>query len=172
MTDSFPCVSTVSLRDADPGSIIRISRHDGSKLALVTDQIVDDVRSFVWLTPNFQDKETVIFAEKWRNDPSVLQYSSAVRFELGTTDAELDPIGRNSWETAGVIVSIGDSLLIRAAPMDSFYGGYKLVNIRNGAVYSDRPPETLWTYLSWRLWIRDPSKRCDVKLTEFNAANH
>jgi hypothetical protein len=137
MSDVFPAPSTVSLMDAAPGSIVKIMRSGGPKLALVADDVTDGVRSFVWLNPNFQNLPAVIFAEKWQNDPSVLEFGSNVRFELGTTNEELDPRGRDSWETPGVIVSIANDLSIRAAPQDQFYGSYKLVNIRNGSVYAN-----------------------------------
>jgi hypothetical protein len=169
MSDLFPSVSTVSLKDAEPGSIVRISRHNKSKFALVTDHVVDGTRSFVWLNPDFPDMAPVIFAEKWRNDPSVLQYQTDIRFELGTTEDEIDPTGRRSGEMAGAIVSIGSDLFIRAAPEDQFYGRYILVNVRNGALYPDRLPDTMWTFLSWQLWIRDPLTRADLMLTEFRA---
>ncbi|WP_130582409.1 hypothetical protein [Bradyrhizobium sp. Leo170] len=167
MVDVFPAPSTVSLKDATAGSIVGIARYDGVKWALVTDHSSNGVRSFVWLNATFQDRSPVIFAENWQNNPSVLQYASNARFEL---DDKLDPTGHNSWETPGVIVSIGSELLIRAAPHDNFYGGnYRLVNIRSGSVYSDPLPNPLWTFLSWQLWQRDPERRHDLKLTEFNA---
>lgn len=151
MNNAFPSVSTVLLEDATAGSIIKIARSDGAKLALVTDHFVNGTRSFVWLNPNFRDRPAVIFAQNWRNDPSVLQYLSNTRFDLGSANEELDPSGRNYWQTPGVIVSIGDQLFIRAAPQDDdFYGGTKLVNIRNGSVYSDRPPDTLWAIVGER----------------------
>lgn len=167
MSDAFPAVVTVSLKDATPGSIIRIGRHDGCKVALATDQIVNNVRSFVWLNPGIQNKPYAIFAENWRNDPSVLQYISTARFELGSGDNDLDPIGRNVWDASGVIVSIGTELFIRAAPFDDFYDRCKLVNIRDGSVYSGELPSTLWTFLSWQLWIRSPDQTADFMLTEF-----
>jgi hypothetical protein len=166
MCDSFPAVETVSMKDAEPGSIVRISRYDGPKLALVTDETVNGVRSFIWLNPNFQNKPTVIFAENWRTDPSVLQYKTKPRFELGTADGEIDPTGHNSWDVIGVLVSIGNDLFIRAA-QEEFYGRYKLINVRTGSIYSDRLPDTLWTFLSWQLWLRDPIKQCDALLTAF-----
>ncbi len=169
MNDVFPAISEVSLKDAEPGAIVKIARFDGPKLALVTDQLANDARSFVWLNPNFPNKPPVIFAEKWRNEPSAMCCGRAVRFELRLADELIDPTGRNSWETAGAIVSIGQELFIRAAPEDPFYGQYRLVNIRSGAVYSDRPPNTLWTFLSWQLWLRDPTKHCDLMLTEFHS---
>jgi hypothetical protein len=167
MADVFPTLSTISLREAEGGSIVGIPRHDGVKLVLVADRLANGVRSFVWLNPNFQDRPSAIFAENWRNESSVLQYGPNVRFELGTSDDELDPTGRNSWEAPGVIVSLGGDLFIRAAPDDEIYGRNKLVNVRNGAVHSTNLPDTLWTFLSWQLRIRDPLKHCDIKLTEF-----
>ncbi len=169
MNDVLPMVSTVSLKEAEPGSIVKIARSDGPKLALVTDHFAGGVRSLVWLIPNFQNRPPVIFAENWRNDSSVLYYGSNIRFELGTANDELDPNGRNFWETPGVIVSIGNDLFIRAAPQDEIYDMHKLVNVRNGSVYSERPPNSLWTFLSWQLWIRDPVAHCDLMLTEFRA---
>jgi hypothetical protein len=169
MIDVFPALSTVSLMDAAPGSIVKIVRSDGIKLILVTAHVANGVRSFVWLNPNFKNRPAVIFAEKWQNDPAVLQYVSDVRFELGTADEELDPSGRLSWETPGVIVSIAGDLFIRAAPEDPFYGQYKLINVRNGSIYSGHPPNSLWTFLSWQLWIRDPVGDRDFMLTEFRA---
>jgi hypothetical protein len=170
MVSAFPSVSTVSLKDAQPGSIVSIARHDGPKLALVADHFVDGLRSFVWLNPNFRDRPPVIFAEKWQNDPAILQYeAAAIRFEFGTKSEDIDPRGRNTWETPGVIVSINRHLFIRVAPQDPFYGNFRLVNIVDGSLYSDRPPDTLWTFLSWKLWVRDSLKRSDFMLTEFRA---
>lgn len=160
----------MSIKDAEPGSVVKIARHDGSKLALITDHITNDVRSFVWLNPNFQNKPPVIFAENWRDDPSVLRCGPNVRFEIELADKTIDPSGRRAWETAGAIVSINQDLFIRAAPEDLFYGNYKLVNIKSGALYSGRLPSTLWTFLSWQLWIRDPAGYCNLMLTKFDAS--
>lgn len=169
MADAFPLVATVSLKDATPGSIVRIGRSDGSKLALVTSEVVNDVRSFVWLNPGFKNKPSVIFAENWRDDSSVLQYKSPTRFELGSKDNDLDD-GRNAHETAGPIVSIGDGLYIRAVPFDDFRGWNKFVNIRDGSIYSGERPVFSWSFLSWQLWIRDPRSLADFMLTEFRLA--
>lgn len=165
MSDVFPNLATVSLNEAQPGSIVRIGRYDGCKIALVTNHIANNVRSFVWLNASFQNKPPVIFAENWRNDSTVLQYASNVRFELGHKQ---DPTGHNTWQMPAVIVSIGAQLFIRAAPFDHFDGGYKLVNLQDGSVYSDQPPSSLWTFLSWQLWLRDPEQRRDLMLTEFD----
>jgi hypothetical protein len=169
MNDVFPMVSTVSMKDADAGSVVKISRAGTAKLALVTDHLANGVRSFVWLTPNFDNRPPVIFAENWQNAPSVLCYGSNIRFELGAAENELDPTGQHSWDMAGAIVSINGDLYIRAAPQDAFYGSHKLINIRNGSVYAERPPNSLWTFLSWQLWIRDPARHRDLMLTEFRA---
>ena len=112
----------------------------------------------------------MIFAENWRNDPSVLSYGPNVRFEIGTSDQQIDPGDHNSWETAGALVLTSNELFVRAAPEDAFYGRYVLINVRSGSVSFDRPPDNSWTFLSWQLWVRDPQKERDVMLTEFNAA--
>ena len=166
MTDAFPLAATLSLRDATPGSIVRIGRSDGCKIALVTAEVVNDVRSFVWLNPGFKNRPAVIFAENWRNDPSVLQYTSTTRFELGSRDSDLD-FGRNAYETVGSIVSIGDGLYLSAAPFDDFSGWSKLVNIQDGSVYSGDRPTLPWSFLSWQLWVRSSKPAADFMLTEF-----
>jgi hypothetical protein len=96
MNDVFPAVSTVSLKDAEAGSIVRIMRSDGPKFALVADHFSNDTRSFVWLNPNFKDRPAAIFAEKWPIDSDVLQYRSNARFELGTANDDIDQRGRYS----------------------------------------------------------------------------
>lgn len=170
MADSFPTVETVSMKDAQPGSIVRIARYDGPKLALTTDEIVNGVRSFVWLNPNFQNRPTVILAENWQNDPLVLRYKTELRFELGTADNEIDPTGHNSADIVGALVLIDSDLFIRAVSGEEFYGRHRLINIRSGSIYSSRLPNTLWTFLSWQLWGRDPMKSHDFLLTEFHAS--
>jgi hypothetical protein len=167
MATTFPSITTTSMIETEPGSIVWIARHDGLKLALVTDHIVNGVRSFVWLNPNFPNKPAAIFAEGWQNDPSVFCFGHDTRFELGLDNDTISPNGRSHWDTPGVIVSINDALFIRAAPDDQFYGDYRLVNIRDGTLYSGRPPNNLLTVLHWELWIRDPAQRADHKLTEF-----
>lgn len=169
--DVFPFFKTVSLLDAKPGSIVRIARNGASKVVLVTDHITNGVRSFVWLNPGFRDRPPAIFAEKWRNDPSVLQYANEHRFEFGTEPNELDPTGRNSWRAPGAIVSIADDLFIWAALEENEFGRPKLVNIRSGSVHPDALPETLWTFLSWQLWIRDPLARRDLMVTQLQLTN-
>jgi hypothetical protein len=169
MADVFPALATISLIDAEPGSIIKIGRFDGPRLALVTDHIKNGVRSFVWLNPNFQNRPSAIFAENWQNDTSVLQYCGNVSFDLEIGDDGLDPGGRHFWETPGVLVSIGNDLFIRAAPEEEIYGRHKLINVRNGSVHSGRTPDSLWTILSWQLWIRDSLGQRSFMLTEFRA---
>jgi hypothetical protein len=170
MSNFFPNVSTISLRDAQPGSIVKIARSDGPKLALVADHFTNGIRSFVWINPGFKDRPPVIFVENWRNDPCVLLFGPSARFELGTEDRALDPGDRKSWETAGAMVLVGNELFIRAAPGDDSYGRYALVSVRNGSVSFDRSPDISWTFLSWQLWVRDPLRQCDLMLTEFHAA--
>jgi hypothetical protein len=167
MNDVFPPVSTVSVKDAEAGSIVIIPRSGVSILALLTDHITNGTRSVVWLNAKIKDRPAVIFAENWRNEESVLRYNGNTRFELGMADDEIDARGRNSWETAGAIVSIGDELFIRAAPQDSFYGFYRLVNIRTGIVFTDNYPSNVWSFLSWELWMRDSVAHRDLMLMEF-----
>jgi hypothetical protein len=167
MNDVFPSVSTVSVKDAEAGSIISVPRAGGSVLALLTDHLTDGVRSFVWLNAKFQDRPPVIFAEKWRNEESALCYNGNIRFELGTAEDEIDARGNRFRETSGVIVSVGDDLFIRAAPQDDFYDTYRLINIRTGSIFPDSPPSNVWSFLSWRLWVRDSVADRDLMLTEF-----
>ncbi|MHC1946491.1 hypothetical protein IF803_19085 [Bradyrhizobium sp. UFLA06-06] len=167
MSDVFPSFTVLPLKDALPGSIVRIGRYDGCKIALVTNHVVNGTRSFVWLNPGFKNRAPVIFAENWQNDSPVLQYTCEARFELGMADDDIDPSGHNVWETAGVIVAIGDELFIRAAPYDDFYAYLRLVNVRDGSVYAGELPRGLWTFLSWQLWIRDTAKAGHFMLTEF-----
>src|SRR6266478_1455706 len=155
MNDVFPSVATVSIKDAEAGSIVAISRSGGSVLALLTDHLTNGVRSIVLLNAKIQDGSSVIFAENWRNEESALRYSGSIRFELGMSDNDVDARGNKSWETPGVIISIEDDLFIRAAPQDPFYGSYKLVSIRTGAVFPNQTPNNAWSFLSWQLWIRD-----------------
>ncbi|UFZ05399.1 hypothetical protein LQG66_03530 [Bradyrhizobium ontarionense] len=172
MADFFPIFATTSLRNASPGSVVLVPRHKGPKLALVTDQIVNNARSFVWITPNFPGKPPAIFEENRRDEPSVLQFTSPVRFELKHEPDKLDPTGRDYWYTPGVIVCIGEDLFIRAVPGENFYDVYKLINIRDGTVYNGEPLSQMWTFLTWELWIRDPNKLCDKVLAAFDARSN
>jgi hypothetical protein len=167
MNDVFPSISTVSVKDAEAGSIVRISRFDGPLLALVTDHHTKDVRSFVWLNAKTQDRPSAIFAENWRNEEAALRYNDGIRFELGMTDDEVDARGHDTWETPGVIVSIGAELFIRAGSQDKFYGSYKFINVRTGSVFPNSAPNNVWSFLSWRLWVRDPVADRDMMLMEF-----
>lgn len=169
MNDVFPSVSTVSIKSTEAGSIVKIPRSDNPILALVTDHLTKDVRSIVWLNAKIPQRPSIMFAENWRNEEAALRYNDSIRFELGITDNDVDAKGNKSWETHGVIVSIGDELYIRAAPQDSFYGSYRLINIRNGSVFEGYPPNDSWSFLSWRLCLRDSIANRDVVLMEFDS---
>jgi hypothetical protein len=168
MNDVFPLISTVSIKETEAGSVVKIPRLDNPLLALVTDDVMNNARSIVWLNAKMPDRPSVIFAENWRNEEAVLRYNGNIRFDLGMADNEIDARGGKFWETPGVMVSIGDDLYIRAAPLDNFYGSYKLVNIRTGSVFPKHPPSNLWSFLSWRLYLRDSVTDREITLMQFN----
>jgi hypothetical protein len=169
MNDIFPSVSTVSINDTEAGSIVKIPRSDNPILALVTDHLTEGSRSVVWLNAKIPQRPSIMFAENWRHEKTTLRYNDNIRFELGIADNEVDPRGSKSWETHGVIVSIGDELYIRAAPQDNFYGHYRLINIRNGSVFEGHPPNDTWSFLKWKLCLRDSIANHDVVLMEFDS---
>jgi hypothetical protein len=165
----FPSVSTVSVKDTEAGSIVKIHRSGSQTLALLTNHFTKNVRSFVWLNAKIPERPSVMFAENWRNEDTTLRYNDDIRFELGIADTEVDPRGSKSWEAHGVIVSIGDELYIRAAPQDSFSGHYRLVNIRNGSIFEGQPPNDMWSFLTWKLCLRDSITNRDVILMDFDS---
>jgi hypothetical protein len=168
MTDVFPPISTVSIKDADAGSIVMISRSEGPVLALTTDHFTNGVRSFVLLNIKIRGERSVIFAENWRGVENVLRFDSSVRFEIDVAAEEIDA-GRNSrGETPGIIVSIADQLYIRAAPAESFRGLDRLVNIRTGSVFPEYEPNSLWSFSKWKLLLRDNFADRDIALMEFS----
>jgi hypothetical protein len=130
---------------------------------------VNNVRSFVWITPNIAGRPPATFAENWRSEMSVLQYDSQPRFEIAHSPEHLDPIGHNFWHASGVIVSLGQSLFIRAADPDNFRDHHRLVNISDGSVYEKEPPREMWTFLSWNLVVRDPDRQSETILAQFSA---
>lgn len=168
MNDVFPAVQTVMLADAAPGSILKIPRSGGPVMALVTDQISNDTRSVVFLNARLSDRPPVIFAANWRLTEPCLSYSGNIRFELGMAEDEIDINNRYWWETAGVIVSIGNQLLIRAAPTDFAFSSM-LVDIRTGGVFAGAQPNSVWNFGSWTLCLRDDvTDRC-LELCSFKA---
>jgi hypothetical protein len=166
MNNVFPSVSTVSINDAESGTIVKLPRVHGAILALVTDHSTNGARSIVWLNSMARDRPSVLFIENWQNEESALRYNDAIWFDLGMADDEVDARGQRSWEMPGVILSIGDELFIRAAPYDAFRDQDKLVNIRTGRIFSSRPPNDMWSFLSWRLLLRDPAANIDLTLME------
>lgn len=166
MNDIFPSIATATINDVAPGSIIQLSRFGGI-LALVTDQEIKGSRSLVILNKPASHGTSVIFAEGWRNDETALIYKSDVRFEINMGAEGIDPTGRKWQETPGVLSLAGDDTFILAAPQDSFHGQHKLVNIQTGAVALEPTSRQLWSFASWRLFLRDPHSNCDHLLLKF-----
>ncbi len=103
MSDVFPVISTVSIKEAVSGSIIMLTRHGGQLLALVTDHFINESRSLILLNkPVERGGTSVVFSEKWKNSETALSFGHHARFELGMD--ELDARGSNWWETPGVII--------------------------------------------------------------------
>ena len=115
-----------------------------------------------------QDRPAVTYIENWRNPESVLTYCDS-RFEISLDQNKIDPLGQNSWETAGALLAIDDQVYIRAYH-DTTFGDYKLINVEGGAVYSGRQTNRFWSFLAWKIWIRDPTSKCDTMLLEFDVS--
>jgi len=164
MNDVFPQVRTVLLTEAPVGSILRIPRSQTLVYALVTDQIVDGVRTVVMLNAEIPNYPKVIFAQKWRLDERYLCYDKNVRFLLSMEEECVDDYGHDWWQTPGVIVSVGNQLLIRAAPMREFGYENTLVDIQTGSVFDGAPPNGMFSFGAWQLLIEDGATKRSFEL--------
>lgn len=163
MNDVFPKVQTVLLAEAPAGSILRIPRSKGPIYALVTDQIVDDIKSVVMLNAQFPNYPNVIFAQKWRLDEPYLCYRTNIRFELSLDEQTIDDYGHDWWRTPGIIVCVGEQLLVRAGATEFGFGNTH-VNIRTGAVFSGNMPNNAFSFGTWRLVLQDDKTKSIFEL--------
>lgn len=165
MSSLFPRMRSISISDAPAGAIITFQRTGALLLALTTDRVSNGSRTLVLLNRQIEDgSRTVTYAENWRNPETALVYDDDCRFEM--SDKNVDPTGRTSWELPGVMVVVGEQILIRAIQTDHFEEP-RYVDIQTGSVFPGRPPSDSWSFLAWRLWIRDPVGGCHRKLTDF-----
>jgi hypothetical protein len=166
MNNVFPLVKAMAIADAPSGAVVCFQRFGKLLFAIATDQASDGNRSLVLLNSPLQDRTTVSFVDNWRNPESVLVHSET-RFELSLNQTKIDPTGKNSWDAPGALLVIGDQIYIRAYH-DRDFGDHKLVNVQTGAVFSDQRPNAFWSFLAWKIWVRDPICRHDTVLLEFD----
>jgi hypothetical protein len=164
----FPMVKTTMTAEAEAGSIVLLSRHGEAIFALATDQSTEEKgATLVLLNARLQSKPPVIFMSGWRSE-RCLQYEDQAEFEINIEDKFCDPSGSTWWETAGTIVSIGDQLFIRAVQSQDYgFERFHLINVRTGAVLTERPSNQMWTFGSWKLRIRGKDESHKISLCSF-----
>jgi hypothetical protein len=170
MNEIFPNLESVSLSAAPSGSVVKIPRfrRDGY-IVLITDAPADKgSRSVVFLNADFADRPPVVFMDNYRDMDACLSYKSKVHFEVSMETKDIDATGRDWFEVTGVIVLIGDQFYIRAAPYSAFGYPYQYVNVQTGALFSQQMPNDVWTFGSWKIWIRDPIRDREFSIFSFN----
>lgn len=169
MNSVFPKVASGPITEARPRAVIRFQRSGTPLLAIVTGEATGESRSLVVLNKPTQHGLRTTFIENWRNPETVLIYTDGLRFELNMDIETHDPQGNRSWETAGVLVAIGDRILVRAYH-ESVFGDYKLIDVQTGSLYAGSKQSNPFSFLAWQLWIRDAVANRHVMLWDFDAS--
>lgn len=169
----FPNLRTTLLKDASPGSLLWMPRDESAFLVLATEVVNENSRDFVLIDGSKQvvrERPLPMYCKKWRADGECVSLGSAAEWVVAMDPGSIDVKGHKTFETLGALLLIGGDFFLRSVDLSDYgFSERRYVNIRDGTLLKNRPPNDVWTFLSWHIQLRGPAPDLTHVIFRFSA---